>query len=261
MTGGTDQGTTFKNEKNSRDFNSGLLKSFFETLSPYSRFYAWHFNAGLTSGFTLVEVLVALALANICVMVALAVANVSNQSYRAQERVSDAQQGVRAALDLMVRDIRMAGYDPMALSNDPSPGIGILVATDSVLQFSADLNADRMDSGGIENLTYFYEPETKRLRQKEGQPYQIEGGLRKKKGGEPSAQTFIENVSSLKFTYLDAQGDPPSELGDIAAVVVTLCVQDHFKKGVAFERSLTTRVNCRNLRMRHRGSINSLSME
>ena len=189
------------------------------------------------NGFTLLEVLVALALVNICMMAVLTIANVSTQSYRAQERVSDAQQSVRAALDLMIRDIRMAGYDPMALSHKPSPGIGILVATDTVLQFSADINADGMDNGGIENLTYFYEAETKRLRQKEG--------------GGAYPQTFIENVSALKFSYLDANGDPPTDLGDICVVIVTLSVQDHFKKGVSFERSLTTRTNCRNLSLQH----------
>lgn len=207
------------------------------------------------SGFTLIEVLVALALANIFMMAVLTIANVSTQSYRAQERVADAQQSVRAALDLMVRDIRMAGYDPMALSKEPSPGIGILVATDTVLQFSADLNADRMDSGGIENLTYFYEPETKRLRQKEGDKPYPQGG------GKTHPQTFIENVSALKFNYLDARGDPTSDLEDIAAVIVTLSVQDIFKKGVAFERSLTTRINCRNLHLQHRGGKNFKAME
>ncbi len=186
-------------------------------------------------GFTLIELLVALALAAIFLLATMGIANISIRSYGDQERVSDAQQSVRAALDLMVRDIRMAGYDPMAMSHGPTTGIGILTATETKLQFSADLNADQVDSGGTENLTYFYEAETKRLRQKEG----------------PKAypQTFIENVSDLKFSYLDANGGPPAGLGDIAVVVVALTVQNRYQKGGTFERTLTTRINCRNLRM------------
>jgi type IV pilus assembly protein PilW len=186
-------------------------------------------------GFTLIELLVALALAAIFLLATMSIANMSIRSYGDQERVSDAQQSVRAALDLMVRDIRMAGYDPMAISHGPTTGIGILAATETMLQFSADLNADRADSGGSENLTYFYDAGSKRLRQKEG--------------GKAYPQTFIEKVSDLKFSYLDANGGPPAGLGDIAVVVVALTVQNRYQKGGTFERTLTTRINCRNLRM------------
>ncbi|MGD9369212.1 MAG: prepilin-type N-terminal cleavage/methylation domain-containing protein [Desulfobacteraceae bacterium] len=188
-----------------------------------------------SSGFTLVELMVALATATIFILATLTISDMSMQTYRAQERVSDAQQGVRAALNLMVRDIRMAGYDPMALSNGPTAGIGILAATDTKLQFSADLNADQVDSGGTENLTYFYDAANKRLRQKEG--------------GKAYPQTFIENVSALKFSYLDAGGEPAAGLDDIVTVVVTLTVEDRYHKDVTFQRTLTTRINCRNLKM------------
>lgn len=191
--------------------------------------------SGNDRAFTLVEVLVALAVAAILIMATLTITHMSIRTYGDQERVSDAQQGARAALDLMVRDIRMAGYDPMAISHGPSKGIGILAATETKLQFSSDLNADRADSGGIENLTYFYEAETKRLRQKEG--------------GSAYPQTFIEDVSALNFKYFDAYGEPAEGLGDIVMIVVTLTVQNKYQKGGSFERTLSTRVNCRNLRM------------
>lgn len=185
--------------------------------------------------YTLIELLVALAVASIFILATLTIADMSIRSYGDQDRVSDAQQSVRAALDLMVRDIRMAGYDPMALSHGPTMGIGILAATDTNLQISADLNADRMDSGDRENLTYFYDAKTKRLRQK--------------RGGRALPQTFIENVSELHFSYFDANGDSPASLGDIVVVVVTLTVQNKYQQGGTFERTMTTRVNCRNLRM------------
>ena len=185
--------------------------------------------------FNLVELMVALAMATIFILATMTIADVSTQSYRAQERVSDAQQGLRSALDLMVRDIRMAGYDPMALTNGSTTGIGILAATETTLQFSADLNADGADSGGRENMTYFYDAPTRRLRQKEG--------------GAALPQTFIENVSELKFIYLNANGGLPTGLDDIAMVIVTLSVEDRDQKGGVFKRTLSTRINCRNLRI------------
>lgn len=187
-----------------------------------------------SAAFTLIELMVTMALAIFFVLATMAIADISTQSYRAQERVSDAQQGARAALELMVRDIRMAGYDPMALSNGRTSGAGILSASETSIHFVADLNADGRDSGGIENMTYFYDAANQRLRQEEGGAY---------------PQTIIENVSHLRFTYLDSRGNAPSSIDDITVVLVTLTITDRDHKGDAFQRTLTTRINCRNLRL------------
>ena len=184
--------------------------------------------------FTLVELMVALAMATFFIMITMTLADVSTQSYRAQERVSNAQQSVRAALDMMVRDIRMAGYDPMSQSFGPTAGIGILTATATDFQYTADLNADQIDNGGRENIRYFYDAAMRRLRQQEGGA---------------TAQTFIENVSALNFTYLDVDGNPAATNDSIAMIVVTLSVQDRNQQGGTFQRTLTTRINCRNLRL------------
>jgi prepilin-type N-terminal cleavage/methylation domain-containing protein len=185
--------------------------------------------------FTLVELMVALAMATIFITATLTIADMSISTYGAQERVSEAQQSVRAALDLMVRDVRMAGYDPMAVNAGPTIDIGILAASQTSLHFSADLNADQVNNGGTEDLTYYYDADNKRLRQKEG--------------GKAAPQTFIENVNAVKFSYFDANGDPTERLDDIVTVVVTLTVEDRYRKDVTFQRTLTTRINCRNLRM------------
>ena len=186
-------------------------------------------------GFTLVEMVIALALSSIVILTIFSYANTCMRIFGKQERVANAQQGVRAALDLMVRDIRMAGYDPKAAFHGPSPGIEILEATENMLQFTADLNADQVDNQGLENLTYFFESNTGRLRLKEG--------------GDAYPQTFIDHVSELKFEYRDAKGGPVAELSDIATIIVTLTVEEINQKGVPVRRTLSTSVNCRNLRM------------
>lgn len=185
--------------------------------------------------FTLIELLVALATASIFIIGTLSIIDMSIQTYKNQERVSDAQQSLRAAMDLMVRDIRMAGYDPMAISDGPTTGIGIIAATSTMLQFAADLNADQVDNGGTENLTYFYDAGQKRLRQKEG--------------GKAYPQTFIENVSDMKFIYFNGNGDQTTDLKEIKMVVVTLTVENKSNRRDTFQRTLTARINCRNLKI------------
>lgn len=185
--------------------------------------------------YTLVELMVALSVASIFVTATLMIVNTAARNYYAQERVSDAQQSLRAGLDLMARDIRMAGYDPMAVSQGSKSRFGILSATNTMIQISADLNADREDNGGVENLTYYYDAENRRLRRKEG--------------GNAYPQTFIENVSALNFRYFDATGDPVTDLDEVVAVEMTLTVKNRNARGGIFERTLRTRINCRNLKL------------
>ncbi len=121
-------------------------------------------------GFTLVEMLVAMAVGSI-VMVSIYTAYVNHQrSHVTQQLVVDMQQNARAALSLMKREIRMAGYDPWAtdgVDNDGANGIddewetanaGFYAAGEGAkayaVQFEADLNADGDDDDTNENVRY-----------------------------------------------------------------------------------------------------------
>ena len=66
-------------------------------------------------GFTLVEMLVAMAM-GLIVMVAIYTAYVNHQrSHVTQQLVVHMQQNARAAMSLMKREIRMRGYDPLPM--------------------------------------------------------------------------------------------------------------------------------------------------
>nr|MDJ0988105.1 prepilin-type N-terminal cleavage/methylation domain-containing protein [Desulfobacterales bacterium] len=66
------------------------------------------------NGFTLVELLLAMA-AGLIVMIAIFAAYQNHQrSHVTQQLVVDMQQNARAAMSLMKREIRMMGYDPAA---------------------------------------------------------------------------------------------------------------------------------------------------
>lgn len=61
-------------------------------------------------GFSLVEIMAALAVSTIVLMAGYVVLESSNHSYNVQEDVSEAQQNVRMAMERLVKDVRMAGF-------------------------------------------------------------------------------------------------------------------------------------------------------
>jgi type IV pilus assembly protein PilW len=92
------------------------------------------------AGFTLVEILVALALTGI---VAAALYRGFGSQHKAvilQDQVVSMQQDLRSVLLLMTKDIRMVGYDPLGTAN-----AGITIATACSLAFTMDLNDNGYD--------------------------------------------------------------------------------------------------------------------
>ncbi len=88
-------------------------------------------------GFTLVEIMITLAVSGILMAGVYRVFISQQDSYLAQEQVAEMQQNIRAALDLMTRDIRMAGFDPYSSAN-----AGIVTATAGRFGFTFDEDQD-----------------------------------------------------------------------------------------------------------------------
>lgn len=139
------------------------------------------------NGFTLVEIMVALALAGI-VMASIYTAFLSQQrSYLAQEQVSVMQQNIRAGLNIMTQEIRMAGFDPTGNADAT-----ISAATAGSITFSMDLNEDEdtVDSG--ENITYSL--------------YTTDGVQKIGRKNPINNQAVAENIDQLEFYYTLADG-------------------------------------------------------
>ena len=114
-------------------------------------------------GFTLVELMITLAISGIVVTSIYSAYLAQQRSYTAQNQVTEMQQNQRAALDNMARNLRMAGYSPgetadvFRLLNIQS-GVnftmhdGSNIQFDSI-QFSADLDEDDTLDGN-ETITY-----------------------------------------------------------------------------------------------------------
>src|SRR3989338_4925598 len=78
-------------------------------------------------GFSLVELLIAMAIATVVGMAGYVIFSSSNWSYKVQEDVSEVQQSVRVATDRLAKDIRMAGFGL------PDPPFSITIGTSVAL--------------------------------------------------------------------------------------------------------------------------------
>ena len=85
------------------------------------------------NGFTLIELMVAMAMASIVMIAIASTYTVQVRAKNAHEILTDMNQTARAALEVMTHEIRMAGLDPL-----DTAGAGIIVADAGVLRFSID---------------------------------------------------------------------------------------------------------------------------
>ena len=137
-------------------------------------------------GFTLVELLVAMAISLIVMGSIYSVYRSQQKSYIAQEQVAMMQQNLRAGMTMMTRDIRMAGYDPTTVS----VAVGITVAN------SDELEVERMNDALTATETIKYSLEDKG-------PDGDNDLVRDDGGG---SQLVAENIDALNFVYLDQTG-------------------------------------------------------
>jgi type II secretion system protein J len=192
-------------------------------------------------GFTLIEMLVALAIMSIVSVAIYSIFSFSNKNYTTQNVAADAQQNVRAAMEIMLQDIRSAGLDPTGSHN-----FGIEVATTANLRFTSDsVDAVLGDFNGVvddansERMTY--EIQGNQINQ-----ILYEGTVNQ------NTVDLVRDVLNLTFTYFDSDGNdlgspvPTDNLEDISMIEISLTVQQPAGRGDPVTRILTKRVQCRN---------------
>jgi competence protein ComGC len=194
-------------------------------------------------GFTLVDILVGLAMASIVMVAIISLFTSVGRSYTIQNVAAGVQQVTRAGVEHMAQNIRMAGLDPFG------------TAGAEVKEFASDkirFTIDRCDVpvGGpegcgspdgdvddkFENVTYLWDPGERKLKQR---LYEGTGSV--------YTETLVENVSNLTFTYFNEDDGPPSDAADIRTVVISMTVEDPAGRGGIMKRTYSARVRCRNL--------------
>ena len=161
------------------------------------------------SGFTLIELMIAMTVAGLVMYAVYSIYVAQQKVYTAQLAVTEMQQNMRAATNLLSYDIRMAGYD-----NDE--GVAeILEAKAEVLGFTVDLNEDGdvADAGEI----IFYDQYVS------GNGVPVLG--RSLTGNVSGHQPAAEYIEHLRFRYLDADDNPTTVIAKIRTVLVDLVVR------------------------------------
>jgi len=193
-------------------------------------------------GFTAIELLISLAILAISMT---SVYNLYMSFIRMQTSESvkiKVQQSARSSLDMMVRDIRMAGLDPAV-----THAFGLTAPlTAQRIRFTADRDmdglldepneADGIQESDLEQMAYEYNGADR-----------IEMILYQSDGTEEMRATLVENVSALTFSYLDADAAPTSNAEDVRSVEISMTIQRFSGRGSPVSRTLIKRVKCRNL--------------
>ncbi|MCK4508535.1 MAG: prepilin-type N-terminal cleavage/methylation domain-containing protein [Desulfuromonadales bacterium] len=180
-----------------------------------------------SQGFTLVELMVALAIAGIALALVSGFFISQSKIFTTQHQIVELQQSLRVRMFLMEREIRQAGYNPGGLTEatadsdgidnncdgttdeiddtatlfvDESESIGFQVALASTVTFSLDKDGDGTACGEKERITYAL------------------NGTTLERNGRP----LIANIEVLNFVYLDKNSAVATSIGDILSVQIAI---------------------------------------
>jgi prepilin-type N-terminal cleavage/methylation domain-containing protein len=238
------------------------------TCSPFLR----------CQGFTLVELLVVLAIVSVVMGGIYSVFIRSNRVYISQEEVVAAQQETRSALDILGREIRMAGFiaahnktdgaDPItaaAWAGNADSAIEIADVNDTAktttLAFKSDLDGtdtdlDTYDDTEAVRYVYYHgdHADASRRNTLTREVLTWNGGWSDLSG--EGEKVFLENIQDLTLTYQMADGTTsakPTDLEAIRGVVISLTAQtsiavEPFEGGKGIRtRQLISNIQIRNL--------------
>jgi type IV pilus assembly protein PilW len=194
-------------------------------------------------GFTLVEMVLALAISTIVLAAVYSVFTIANKNFTTQNVAANVQQNLRSAIRLMARDIRHAGLDPSGSNN-----FGITHASASTIRFTMDSEIGGVFNGFVdeanwEEITYDFQGD------------QIMQTLYETvTTSTADTAALISNIKEVKFKYYDSAnndlGEPgtdPDKLADIRTVEISVTHWEPAGRDKMVSRTLTRRVECRNL--------------
>ena len=192
-------------------------------------------------GFTAIELLVSLAILSIALTSIYSMYMSFIRTCTKEGAKIRVQQSVRSGLDMMIRDIRLAGLDPEATGD-----FGIVAVTPQRIQFTADLDmdgevddadaSDGIDVTDMEHMAYEYDGNGT-----------LKMYLYKANGDPETDEIMAENVTDLTFTYYDSNDDTTSDLDAIRTVDIRMTIEKPAGREGQVSRTLVKRVKCRNL--------------
>lgn len=181
-------------------------------------------------GFTLVELLVAMVIATIVLAAIYGSYLVQQNHYLAQSQVTEMQQNIRAAMDLISRDIRMAGYDSTGKA-----GAKFVKIEKDLIYFTADLDENKSLSQKGEHIAYdlYTANGVSTLGRAINDPagttdktsitVTASGGHFEADAAAPAGhQPVAQVIEALQFVYYDNNGDVTSNPDKVRSVEVSM---------------------------------------
>jgi len=198
------------------------------------------------AGFTLVELLVSILLTSIIMTAVYSVYRVQTHSAKVQESRLEAQEYARSVLDMMVREIRNAGYAPTG-----ALCAVVASASSQTIQFGYDANANGVCTDADEDITYQYQsPGPQNCPTGFGDVTRTANGTT-----EPltncNVPTGTSNFSLTYYAQDSSTAMSPLVLANIQRVGITLTVQS-LKPDTEFGGQLTVTMTS-NADLRNRG--------
>ena len=210
-----------------------------------------------SKGLTLIELLIALVICGAVIAGIYRLFVAQSKAYTVQDQVVEVQQSIRSAMEILLRDLRMAGFDDDRLTSKISIPNPILVGDHSVTV------SYEFDDTTQHTIAYSMEAATKRLLRQltttKAPPPDGDGSVT---AGPQEA--LLENVEALDFTYgVDTNNDGALDswvsaagigIGKVVAVrVILTAIPDQTNPDVknwVSPRTLTSAVTIRNLALK-----------
>lgn len=194
-------------------------------------------KTGNISGFTLVEVLVAMGIFAVLSTAIVSSLTSTSRSFADRRMESETQQDRRTVARVLTRTLREVGLDPHGTAN-----AGIERALANRITFSRDMNFNATIDAG-EQVTYVF--------------VAADGTLVSRPGNTTvgAGSVIASSLSNVTFTYLDANNNDlgvpdidPTLLNAIRSIRIDITTVGSRVGGVDdVERQMTLRVACRNL--------------
>ncbi|MEA2101814.1 MAG: prepilin-type N-terminal cleavage/methylation domain-containing protein [Thermodesulfobacteriota bacterium] len=171
-------------------------------------------------GLTLIELMIVMVLSLVLMAAVYMAYQAQHKTSSEQQQVSAVQQDLRAVMNIMAKDIRNTGCDPL---NKNSFGIQDATLSSNSLDITYDLSKNGTTDA-------------------KQSAYTLAGNQIQRNG-----TTLVNNVTTLEFVYIDADDAEITDttaIADVRSIQVQVSIQSPDK---TFTRTLTRRIKCRNL--------------
>ena len=187
------------------------------------------------AGFSLLELMVSTAIFAILMVGVCTLYSQSLAAYNRGENRIELQQSTRFAADLMLREIRLAGYDPSD-SLTVLPTTAVETAGAATITFVADVDGD-----DVSDRVRYRLVGTQIVRDDAAwngvDDFDAQSG----------ASEMADGVTTLAFTYFDANNNVTTTLADIRRIRIGIFAQATTRDGQQLNYPMRTDVTLRNL--------------